>query len=264
MADQPTSSLNPRRILLVDDNQAIHNDYRKVLHANGKSNPGFTANDEFLFGKHSRKNNDSVVFQTESAFQGLDAVKLVEQSVVEGKPFSVALVDIRMPPGLNGVETAKKIWEADPRVLIIFCTAYSDFSWTEMIATLDRSDQFVILKKPFDNLELLQLVVALSKKWELERSNQVGIDSLNETIRQQAENVHAARESLHLYVERLKLACIDIVYRQCHPELHHSSLDQSASKTFGSKFLEKVNTKIQDAADSAYQLLSTTGWTSLS
>jgi len=247
---------NSKRILLVDDNPAIHADYKKVL-CNNRPNVTLQADDELIFGKPDTAKPVRESFATDSAFQGAEALKLVTDSVANESPFSVALIDIRMPPGWDGVETARRIWEVDPRILIVFCTAYSDYSWTEMTTSLQRSDQFVILKKPFDNLELMQLVIALSKKWELEQNANVGIESLNQTIRRQKKSVGQARSSIRQYVERLKLACIDMVYRQCRSELHECENETyRPPKAFGSEFLEQVNQQIQLAADTAHQKLS--------
>ena len=79
----------------------------------------------------------------------------------------MAFVDVRMPPGWDGVETIARIWEVYPELQIVVCTAYSDYSWEEMRAKVGQPDNLVVLKKPFDNVEVQQLAHALTKKWLL-------------------------------------------------------------------------------------------------
>ena len=79
----------------------------------------------------------------------------------------MAFIDVRMPPGWDGIETTAKIWEIDPELQVVICTAYSDYSWDQMIARIGQSDRLVILKKPFDNIEVMPLANALTEKWRL-------------------------------------------------------------------------------------------------
>ena len=79
----------------------------------------------------------------------------------------MAFVDVRMPPGWDGIETIARIWEVYPDLQIVVCTAYSDYSWEEMRAKVGQPDSLLVLKKPFDNIEVQQLAHALTKKWLL-------------------------------------------------------------------------------------------------
>lgn len=76
-----------------------------------------------------------------------------------------------MPPGWDGIETVSRIWEIDPEILVVLCSAYSDYTWEQMVHRLGRTDRFLVLKKPFDNIEVRQLAMALSEKWRLNRSD---------------------------------------------------------------------------------------------
>ena len=91
----------------------------------------------------------------------------VLQARKEGLPYAMVFLDVRMPPGWDGIETAQKLWEADPDLQIVLCTAYSDYSWQETVAALGRTDRLLILKKPFDRVEVCQLASALTEKWNL-------------------------------------------------------------------------------------------------
>jgi DNA-binding LytR/AlgR family response regulator len=101
------------------------------------------------------------------ASQGNEGAALVERARSENQPYAMAFVDMRMPPGWDGIETTMRIWELDPRVQIVICTAHSDHSWEGILRHFGYSDRLLILKKPFDNIEVLQLASALTEKWRL-------------------------------------------------------------------------------------------------
>ncbi len=114
-----------RRILVIDDSGAIHEDYRAVL-ADADAHP-INVNEEetALFGTalNSLKHG---YFEIDSAFQGREGLDKVEQSLLEDRPYAMAFVDVRMPPGWDGVETVQRIWQVDPQLQVVICTAYSD------------------------------------------------------------------------------------------------------------------------------------------
>ena len=72
------------------------------------------------------------MFEIDSAYQGQEGLDLIEKSLLENRPYALAFVDVRMPPGWDGVETTCKIWEKYPDLQVVICTAYSDYSWEEM------------------------------------------------------------------------------------------------------------------------------------
>src|SRR5258705_6555896 len=104
-------------------------------------------------------------FELDSAFQGKEGLEMVKKALEEGRPYAVAFVDVRMPPGWDGIETITRIWEVDPNLQIVVCTAYADYSWEEIRAKVGQPDSLLVLKKPFDNIEVQQLAHALTKKW---------------------------------------------------------------------------------------------------
>jgi len=153
------------RILIIDDDTRIHEDFRKILCA--KENT--TEYDELEASLFSNDSNDEVTFKYEldSAFQGEEGYKKVISAKEEGRPYAMAFVDMRMPPGWDGLETIKNIWVIDSQIQLVICTAYSDYSWNEVLYHLGASDRLIILKKPFDMVEVQQLATALTTKWSL-------------------------------------------------------------------------------------------------
>ena len=168
------------RMLIVDDNTAIHADFRKILCPVNSGNAALNGMEEALFGD-SPPVDDRINFELESAFQGQEALAMVQQALAEKRPYAMAFVDVRMPPGWDGIETIARIWEADPELQIVVCTAYSDYSWEEMRAKVGQPDGLLVLKKPFDNIEVQQLAHALTKKWQLNFQSQVQMGELART-----------------------------------------------------------------------------------
>ena len=175
----PDTSQN-RRILVIDDNPAIHEDFRKILAAPAESD-AFEAISDELFGAGDARPN-AAGFELESAFQGQEGLERVKRAVASARPYAMAFVDVRMPPGWDGVETTTRLWEAYPDLQVVICTAYSDYAWDDLIAKVGRSDRLVILKKPFDNVEVLQLANALTEKWRLLQYAKLKIDGLEQAV----------------------------------------------------------------------------------
>ena len=90
----------------------------------------------------------------------------MKQALSEGRPYATAFVDMRMPPGWDGVETIEHLWEADPNLQVVICTAFTDYTWEQTVARLGKTDRLLIVKKPFESLEIRQCACALSHKWE--------------------------------------------------------------------------------------------------
>ncbi len=184
-----------RRILLVDDYRAIHDEFRKIL---GEAPATLELLDEAEAALLGEGPGGRVTkgFALDSAYQGQEALELVQKSLQEGCPYAMAFVDMRMPPGWDGVETISKIWEVYDDLQVVICTAYSDYSWDEMIAKVGQSDRLVILKKPFDNVEVLQLANALVAKWQLLQDVRLHISELEERILERTHQLEGANATL--------------------------------------------------------------------
>ncbi len=162
-------------------------------------------------------------FDLDSAFQGQQGYELVQKSIETGRPYAVAFVDIRMPPGWDGVHTVQKIWEIDPEILIVFCSAYSDYSWEEMVRQLGRNDRFLILKKPFDNIEVRQCAMALTERWSVSRTD-VLTGLLNRRAFQGHLNLEWSRAERHKFP--LACAMVDLdFFKRINDTLGHKAGD---------------------------------------
>ena len=168
------------RILVIDDNPAIHDDIRKILGGLEPIVPGFLEAKAALFDEPTPEAGIHE-FQVDGAVQGQEGLLKVLQALKEHRPYDLAFVDVRMPPGWDGVETIARIWKEQPELLIVLCTAYADYSWEELNRRMGRPERLVILKKPFDNIEVLHLAHALcaSKRIEtLARERQAELENI--------------------------------------------------------------------------------------
>lgn len=182
------------RILVIDDNAAIHEDFKKIL-CREEASSELIETEDALFGQKPPQTGLHA-FEIDSAFQGREGLDLVKKSVHDHRPYALVFVDVRMPPGWDGIETAAKIREADPDLEIVICTAYSDYSWDDMVARLGISDRIVILKKPFDNVEVIQLAHALAEKWCLRQKAQVKMERLEAMVAGRTLELQTANEKL--------------------------------------------------------------------
>jgi diguanylate cyclase (GGDEF)-like protein/PAS domain S-box-containing protein len=190
------SSEKNRRILVIDDNRAIHDDFRKILAA-GEA-PSLDDLEDELFGPPTRRAQQR--YQLDSAFQGEEGFDKVRAARDAGAPYALAFVDMRMPPGWDGVETIGKIWEVDPEIQIVICSAYSDYSWDELLARFGAADRLLILKKPFDTVEVSQLTCALTEKWFLARHASLKLCQLRSMVEEQTRELNEANRQLEAEV----------------------------------------------------------------
>jgi PAS domain S-box-containing protein len=180
-----------RRILLVDDMAAIHEDFRKILVPDAPARPELAETEAALFGERSVP--AATVFEVDSAYQGEEALALLQAGLAAGRPYAMAFVDMRMPPGWDGVQTIARLWQADARLQVVICTAFSDHSWDEVLSRLDVHDRLLVLKKPFDPIEVRQLAQALTAKWQTSRQVAQQLSTLEQAVRDQQEAQDALR-----------------------------------------------------------------------
>ncbi len=159
--------INRARILVIDDNPAIYEDFCKVLRPTTAPAKELLELTSSIFGQSKEVERDN--YQIDFALRGQDGLEKVKVGLNEGWPYSIAFVDMRMPNGWDGLETIKNLWVADPQLQIVLCTAYSDYTWDEIREQLSTRDRFLILKKPFDNIEVQQMVETLVNRQEAEQ-----------------------------------------------------------------------------------------------
>lgn len=195
-------SLSNRRILLIDDTPAIHDDFRKILLPQTDVSPGLDLMEAALFG-HTTK-AQAPPFELDSAYGGQEGLAKVCTSIEESRPYALAFVDMRMPQGWDGAETIEHLWQQDPRLQVVVCTAYSDYSWEELMDRLHAHDRLLILKKPFDNIEVHQLANTLTAKWEMTERASVQMSQLEHLVEKRTLEFKQASEALQREIDERK------------------------------------------------------------
>ena len=180
------------RLLVIDDNPRIHEDYRKIL--GGRAQAGVSSAEAALFGE--QPTSEGPTFDVDSAMQGREGVERARRALDEGRPYSVAFVDMRMPPGWDGLETIEQLWKIDPEVQVVVCSAYTDYDWLELLARLGHSDKLIVIKKPFEPIEILQSASALSRKWQNARALRHHIETLERAVTDRTRGLEAANRQL--------------------------------------------------------------------
>ena len=185
------------RILVVDDNRAIHEDFRKIL-GTDTAITAFEDEEAAFFGTASSTPAapQKQTFELDFASQGNEALEKVRTASGNGSRYSVVFMDVRMPPGWDGIETTARLWKVDPDLQVVICTAYSDYSWEEMIRQLGYSDRLLILKKPFDPIEVLQFTHALTGKWTLMQGMRRQSESLEQAVQARTAELKSANALL--------------------------------------------------------------------
>jgi len=191
-----------RRVLVVDDTRAIHEDFRKILAADLAA-PELADDEALLFDGPA--DAARARFELVSAFQGCEALDCVRASLLAQQPFAMAFVDMRMPPGWDGAETIEHLWQADPLLQIVICTAFSDYSWDELLARLHVGDRLLVLKKPFDPIEVYQLASTLTAKWQQTRLATAKAADLEATIDARTIALREVNEALVTEISDRKL-----------------------------------------------------------
>lgn len=181
------------RILIIDDNPAIHDDIRRVLQQEESSASEL---EQDLFGDSKEKVDiKGPQLEIDSVFNGIDGYKKVIEAYEAGNPYALAFVDVRMPPGWDGIKTIKEFWDKDPDIQVVICSAYSDYSWSDIMNVLGLSDRLLILKKPFEYSEVRQLVSTLTHKWLISKTLSKTIKNLESTV---ASRTHELQKALSI------------------------------------------------------------------
>jgi putative two-component system response regulator len=185
-----------RRILIIDDNPAIHADFRKILEPEADSDEASLRQvTSALFGGAMPPASGAERFELDSAYQGQEGLAHVREAVQSGRPYAMAFVDVRMPPGWDGIETISELWKVDPAMQIVICTAHSDYSLAEMIERLGETDRLLILKKPLDNMEVRLLAITLTEKWRVQQQAAGKIQGLVEAVVDAEQLANVLQES---------------------------------------------------------------------
>jgi diguanylate cyclase (GGDEF)-like protein len=192
-----------KKILIADDNRDIHEDIKYILDSSASAIADYQETRQLkdeLFGEESDSSKNDIIvdikYRIEDAYQGQDAVKMVESARNSGDPYSIIFMDVRMPPGIDGIQAIEQIWKIDPDVEVVICTAYSDYSWDQIISKLGQNDNLLFIRKPFDSVSLKQITLAMATKWNLKRQITEHIDNLEQQVEKRTQELTVLVEKL--------------------------------------------------------------------
>ena len=172
------------RILVVDDDAMLIGEYLRCLGSDFEPDLATTTLgdlEKVLFGEETDEKG-AAKFDVQSRSQGNTAVEAVRDAVKVGNPFSIVFLDIRMPPGIDGIEAARRIRELDPNVNIVIVTGSLSPEPEDLGAEIPPADRIFFFKKPFHAVECRQLAAALCGKWHSDLALRHANDVLEQRV----------------------------------------------------------------------------------
>ena len=154
------------RVLIVDDQREIHQDFEEML------TPGLTeASTDDLAAAFASESDERCLpaFELLHTQSGEKAYKVVKTALKANRPIAIAYIDVRMPPGMDGIETTRRIRKIDKNIEIVIMTAYADKSLSEVIHDMALLHKLLYTRKPFAREEIQQMTLSLAEKWNIER-----------------------------------------------------------------------------------------------
>jgi len=188
------------RLLIADDNENIHEDIRFILNPV----PGGAEDPELLRLKADLFSQSFLIpppipdirYRIEDAWQGEEAVRMVADAVASGDPYVIVFLDVKMPPGMDGIQTIGRLWEKDPQIEIVICTAYSDYTWEQILVLYGQTDRLLFVRKPFDSVSIKQIALSLTTKSRLNKMNRDHIKHLEAEVGRRTEELERTVDRL--------------------------------------------------------------------
>jgi len=204
MIEQSAENL---RILVADDEQASLELFEQLLSPNETGNAASSELDklsERLFGNDSQKEKPTII-DLLTCQSGNQAVEAVKNSLEQDRPFAMAFLDVRMPPGPDGVRTAEKIRKMDPNIEIVIVTAYSDIKPRDIARKVPPSHKLLYIQKPFHPHEIIQFASSLGAKWQMEKKLRSINFDLEKRVEKRTNELEFLNEKLEEDIDKRKM-----------------------------------------------------------
>lgn len=230
-----------RRILVVDDDSATHEYFSRIL---GRIEDSQDSGRSDSFGSRVQVNT---AFDLEFACHGEDGLEKLSAALIQGEPYAMAFIDVRMPSGRDGLETAVKMWEVYPDLQIVMCTPYSDYAWDDQLRKVEKSDRVVILKKPFDRAEAVQMACALTAKWSLSQQVKRKVDDLEELVAERTVQLARTEQDLRAIFEQSPEGIFRI-----SPDGEYRNVNPALARLYGYDSVEAFQNELSRSGHSFY------------
>lgn len=230
---------NPARILIADDEPDLVDDYQCALitRAPEESEMRLAELQDELFGPQP-SSTSLPQLELVAVNRGEAAVEAVSQARDQGQPFSAAFLDVRMPPGMNGLEAAMKIRELDAQLPIVIVTAYSDVQTIDLAKQIPPADRLFVLQKPFHTTEIQQLAIALIARLEQERAAETR--EVPQILRELTDQLRALPGGVAVFDEKQRLLGVNEKLESLFPEMRR----QFSPGTTYASFLQAVSKRV--------------------
>ncbi len=242
-----TTTAAHRRILVIDDNRSIHDDFRKILAPVNVADDALQADEAALFGSPVQTQAAKQTFTIDTASQGEEGLQMVKNAQAEGLPYAMAFVDVRMPPGWDGIETTRQIWQVCPDMQIVICTAYADCCWSDVQEQIKPRDRMLILKKPFDIIEVLQLAISLTEKSRLLLESKSHLQDLEQRVKLRTQELEASKLAAYEKASLLELSRDAILV--CGLDHRVTYWNKSAERLYGWTAAEAIGRLVTEIKD---------------
>ena len=203
------------RVLIVDDQDEIHIDFREML---GTQNTGAASDDlaDAFLPADANKSSTAYLpaFELVHASSGNEALQAIKAANKAKRPFAVAYVDIRMPPGIDGIETIRRIRAFEKNLEIVIMTAYTDKPLHEIVTNMELLHKLLYIRKPVAREEIQQITLSLVEKWNVEQESLKQQQQLALSHQRLETVLNATGDAIGMFDDNDKLLFANLPYCQ--------------------------------------------------
>ena len=238
------------RVLIVDDQDNIHDDFDDMLTSGSSGSATDDLAEAFL-----EETDDSFLPNLElfHASSGERAYELVKSAKDAGAPIAVAYVDIRMPPGIDGIETIRRIRKIEKDIEIVIMTAYTDKPLPEIVRDMELLHKLLYIRKPFAREEVQQITMSLVQKWNVEQELVENRRQLTTSHRRLETVIDATGDAIGMFDDNGRMLFANHEYRQLF-NLPEDRLHEMSPADLEARVKERLQAMAASDEDPAAQL----------